>query len=144
MPGSEDYRKYVEKCFGTIDEKLDMVIDQMTKANHRVSKLEDKSNERQVVIDDFRHLEKDFNCVKQKVEEIDKSLLEVWFFKKYPKVFIGIIAVAVLATFGISFFNKKDMKEIRTKVNWIEAYEKIPYAPTRGAIMAYPDTLTKK
>lgn len=144
MPGSEDYRKYVEKCFGTIDEKLDMVIDQMTKANHRVSKLEDKSNERQVVIDDFRHLEKDFNCVKQKVEEIDKSLLEVWFFKKYPKVFIGIIAAAVLATFGISFFNKKDMKEIRTKVNWIEAYEKIPYAPTRGAIMAYPDTLTKK
>jgi hypothetical protein len=144
MPGSEDYRKYVEKCFGTIDEKLDMVIDQMTKANHRVSKLEDKSNERQVVIDDFRHLEKDFNCVKQKVEEIDKSLLEVWFFKKYPKVFIGIIAAAVLATFGMSFFNKKDMKEIRTKVNWIEAYEKIPYAPTRGAIMAYPDTLTKK
>lgn len=144
MTDSPDYRQYIEKCFGTIDEKLDMVIDQMTKANHRVSKLEDKSNDRQIVIDDFRHLEKEFGCVKQKVEDIDKNLLEVWFFKKYPKVFFGIITIIVLTTLGLSFFNSRDNRDIRKTVNDIEAFVKIPNAPIRGAIKAFPDTLTKK
>lgn len=135
----EDY-KYLDKCFEVINNQLKTVIEQVTRTNNRVTHLEDKSHERQVVIDDFRHLETEFKCVREKVDEIDKSLLEVWFFKKYPKVFIGIITAAVLATFGISFFNKKDMKEIRTKVNYIEAYEKIPFAPERGAVEAFPDT----
>jgi hypothetical protein len=142
MTQDPDYRLFLQERFDRLNEKLDTIVTQTTKTNNRVTHLEEKSNERQVVIDDFRHLEKDFDCVKRKVDEIDKNLLEVWFFKKYPKVFIGILTAAVLATLGISFFNKIDMKEIRTKVNYIEAYEKIPSAPTRGAVNL-PDSLHK-
>lgn len=141
-------QKYLDKCFenvqskfGSIEKTLGNIEKHLEKQNGSVARLQEESNKRLIIVEDFRHLEKDFESVKDKVDKIDKDLLEVWFFKKYPKVFIGILTAAVLATLGISFFNKKDMKEIRTKVNYIEAYEKIPFAPTRGAVEAFPDTV---
>ena len=141
MTNSPDYRLYLEDKFDTIEKSLDRIEAHLKKQNGAIGDLQTESNKRLIVVEDFRHLEKQFDCVKTKVEEIDQDLLEVWFFKKYPKIFIGLITVAVLATLGMSFFNKKDMKEIRTKVNYIEAYEKIPFAPTRGAVEAFPDTV---
>lgn len=92
-----------------IDEKLDTIVTQTTRTNSRVNHLEEKSNERQVVIDDFRHLEKEFECVKQKVDKIDNDLLEVWFFKKYPRVFIGILTVAIIVALIL----------VRSKINTV-------------------------
>lgn len=109
MTDSNDYRLYLQKCFATIDEKLDTIVDQTTRTNSRVNHLEEKSNERQVVIDDFRHLETEFKCVKDKVDKIDKDLLEVWFFKKYPRVFVGVIVVAIITALIL----------VRTKVSTI-------------------------
>ena len=146
MTQDPDYRLFLQERFDRLNEKLDTIVSQTTKTNNRVTHLEDKSNERQIVIDDFRHLEKDFDCVKKKVDEIDKNLLEVWFFKKYPKVFIGIITAAVFATLGISYFNNRKNSDIEKKVNYIESYVKIPYAPTRGAVnfdTLHKDTIKK-
>jgi hypothetical protein len=109
MTDSNDYRLYLEKSFRVIDEKLDTIVTQTTRTNCRVNHLEEKSNERQVVIDDFRHLEKEFECVKQKVDKIDNDLLEVWFFKKYPRVFIGILTVAIIVALIL----------VRSKINTV-------------------------
>jgi hypothetical protein len=109
MTDSNDYRLYLEKSFRVIDEKLDTIVTQTTRTNSRVNHLEEKSNERQVVIDDFRHLEKEFECVKQKVDKIDNDLLEVWFFKKYPRVFIGILTVAIIVALIL----------VRSKINTV-------------------------
>jgi hypothetical protein len=147
MPGSEDYRKYVEKCFGTIDEKLDMVIDQMTKANHRVNKLEDKANERQVIIDDFRHLEKDYGYTKTEISIIKADLEDYRFFKKHPTLGVILITVFVigmtLSTFqtvkSITGSNKND--EIIDRVKAIEytLLDKLGVSPvTRGGIVGKP------
>ena len=141
MPDSPDYRLYLEDKFQTLEKSLNRIENHLQKQNGSIGDLQSESNKRLLVVEDFRHLEREFGCVKTKVEKIDQDLLEVWFFKKYPKIFIGLIAAAVLATLGISFFNTKDMKEIRTKVNYIEAYEKIPNAATRGGVAAYPDTV---
>ena len=138
MLESNDYRLYIEKCFGIIDEKLDTVIDQMTIANHRVEKLEDKSNERQTVINDFRHLEKEFGVCKQKIEEIDRNLLEVWFFKKYPKIFVGVIVVAIftaIAMVKVDVNKLKDMVHVTDqKVNLIN----VPVRTRGGEVVLMP------
>jgi len=97
MPDNTDYRLYIERCFKTIDEKLNTIVGQTTKTNGKVQELEDESNKRQVVIDDFRHLEKEFKFVKEKVDKIDNDLLEVWFFKKYPRAFVGVLVAAVIS-----------------------------------------------
>jgi len=82
MPGeSIDYRTYLEKCFSNLNEKLDAIVEQTTKTNSRVTKLEDKVHERQTDVDDFRHLEAEFRKVRDKVEKIDKDLLEVGFLR---------------------------------------------------------------
>lgn len=157
MPDSLDYREHIKEEFKHISaslEKISSSIDairesnieikiQTTLTNSRVTHLEherDKYLATRVSQEKVGDIEKMIDTVNTKVEKIDKDLLEIWFFKKYPKVFIGILTAAVLATLGISYFNKRDMKEIRTKVNYIEAYEKIPFSPTRGAIKAFSDT----
>jgi hypothetical protein len=132
-----DY-KYLEKCFESIDRKLDTVIGQVTTTNNRVNKLEDKSNERQVVVDDFHHLEKEFKVCKEKIEEIDKNLLEVWFFKKYPKIFIGVVAVAIftaLVLVKVDVNKLKDMVHITDqKVNLIN----VPMRTRGGEVVLIP------
>lgn len=130
----------------------------IAESNGTVKDLVKESIKRQEVIHDFRHLETEFDkftekdgpfdCLKRKVDKIDTELLEVWFFKKYPKVGLGIITAAVLGTLAISAFSNKKTNDgydkielIERKVNYIENYIKIPNAPTRGAINAYPDTI---
>lgn len=142
----KDMHEKLDKLITSISDQLvelKLIKSQTTLTNSRVSHLEeerDKYIATRVDQSMLSNVKAEIDSVSAKVEIIDRDLLEVWFFKKYPKVFIGILTAAVLATLGISYFNKRDMKEIRTKVNYIEAYEKIPFAPNRGAVMAYPDT----
>ena len=140
MTNSPDYRLYLEDKFETIEKSLDRIEAHLKKQNGAIGDLQTESNKRLIVVEDFRHLEKQFDCVKTKIEKIDQDLLEVWFFKKYPKVFLGVIAAGVLATLGLSFWNNQKAKDMSKKINYIEAYEKIPFAPERGGVAAYPDT----
>lgn len=156
----EDTVSDIKKDRHTLNDKIDTLIqglsDQMvelklikgqtTLTNSRVNHLEEQRDQylsTRVSQEDVTSVETKVDELGKKVETINENLLEVWFFKKYPKVFIGIITIAVFATLGMTLFTKKDMKEIRTKVNYIEAYEKIPFAPTRG-LNAYPDTSNAK
>ncbi len=152
----EDYisQKYLDKCFenvqnkfATLEKTLTNIEKHLEKQNGSIGELQKESNKRLVVVEDFRHLEKEFNdfvgkdfdSVKTKVDDIDKNLLEVRFFTKYPKVFFGIIIIIVSATLGVSYFNNRKNVDIEKKVNHIESYVKIPFAPTRS-LNAYPDT----
>jgi hypothetical protein len=130
--------KLITEQFSNVNKQISSLSNHIATQNGTVKDLVNESIKRQQAVSDFRHLEEEFKGVKDKVEQIDKDLLEVWFFKKYPKVFLGIITAAVLATLGFSTINNWKVRNISKKVNYIEAYEKIPYAPTRGAVM---DTL---
>ena len=137
MLESNDY-KYLEKCFESIDGKLDTVIYQVTATNNRVNKLEDKSNERQVVINDFRHLESEFKVCKEKIEEIDKNLLEVWFFKKYPKIFVGVIVVAIFTAIALV---KVDVNKLKDMVHVTDQKVDLINVPMRtrgGSVVLVP------
>ena len=102
--------------------------------NGRVCKLEDTCNEHKVVISDFKHVEKEFDDIKGQVKALDKEMLEVRFFKKYPKVFIGILIVSVAAALGMTGFvtvqtskNSNKIEEVREKVDWIDTKTGIKY-----------------
>ena len=147
MTDSPDYRQYIEKCFGTIDEKLDTIVEQMTKANHRVDKLEDKANERQCVIDDFRHLEKDYGCTKAEVVTIKADLEEYRLLKKHPTfgiiliivfvVGIGLSAFQTVKSFGWS--NQDSEMNDRLKAIEYKLIEKLGINPaTRGDTAGRP------
>ena len=118
--------------------KLDKIEDQTTRTNSRVLHLETESNNRQVVVNDFRHLEAEFKGVRDKVEKIDKDLLEVWFFKKYPKIFIGVVAVAIftaLVLVKVDVDKLKDMVHITDqKVNLIN----VPMRTRGGEVVLMP------
>lgn len=106
MVGSDDYRKYLEEKFeglgkhmhaqfSNVHDKLDTIEKQTTKTNNRVTKLEEK------------------------VDGIEEDLIEYRFFKKYPKIFIGIIIVAALSVvYGFLKINNSQ-NEIKTQVDMI-------------------------
>lgn len=96
MTNNLDYRLYLEKCFDQVNEKLDAIVEQTTKINSRVTKLEDKSHERQIVINDFYHVKDDYSQIKQDVKNIKNDLEEYRLFKKHPKWGIFIITIFVL------------------------------------------------
>ncbi len=97
MTQSEDYRKYLEEKFSglnthinaqfeNVHERLDRIEIQTTKTNGRVTLLENTVEHHPIHCD-----------VKPVVEKIQEDLAEYRFFKKYPKVFIGILLVTMLS-----------------------------------------------
>ena len=150
MTGNEENisqdQKYLNKCFenvelkfNNLEQSLNRIEKHLEKQNGSIAELRTESNKRLVVVEDFRHLEKDFETVKTKIDDIDKNLLEVRFFTKYPKVFFGIVIVIVSATLGFSFYNSRDNKAIRETVGGIKTSIEIANAPTRS-LKNIPDT----
>ena len=143
-----DYRQYLEKCFQSIEEKLDAIVEQTTKTNHRVNKLEDTTFKRQTDVDDFRNLEKDYGCMKKDVADIKADLEEYRLFKRHPALGIILILVFVVGM-GLSAFqtiksvggsNKNN--EIIDRIKDIEYRLINTYGvkPETRSIKAYTDT----
>ena len=118
MPGSNDYRLYLEEkfegmqkvqhaYFKEVHDKLDAIQVQTTKSNCRITKIED-------------------------------DLAEYRMIKKYPKIALTIIAIAVIAVI-LSF------RSIINKQNGLKAQVDIintPIKDTRsGKIYLYPSGL---
>ena len=103
MTESSDYRLYLEEKFiglgklvnaqfETVHERLDGIEKQTIKTNSRVNKLED--NERDIKELITTHAG---SCPALKnIEDIKDNLQEYNFFKKYPKLALLIISVAVI------------------------------------------------
>lgn len=152
MSDSNDYRLYLEKCFSALHEKLDAIVEQTTKINGRVSKLEDITFKRQTDVDDFRNLERDFGLVKKSVDDIKSDLEEYRLFKKHPALGI-ILILAFVVGMGLSAFqtvrsvtgNIKN-NEIMQKIEDIEYRLINTYGinPATRSIKALPDTTKKK
>lgn len=126
MPNNDDYRLYLEQCFKGIHQKLDAIVEQTTKTNHRVNKLEDTTFKRQTDVDDFRNLERDYCVVKNDIKDIKADLEEYRLFKKHPAlgiilitIFVVGMALSALQTIK-SIGGDKDNKEIIDKVKDLE------------------------
>ena len=141
MPDNEDYKLFLNERFEgfsklmraefiNVHEKLAAIEKQTTKTNNRVSKLEEKES---------THI---INCpVAPKVEQIDKDLSEYRMIKKYPKVFIGIIAFSVIVfIYGFRrIIQKQDVFQVtqdglKTQVDMIN----IPVKDRSGKTYLYP------
>ena len=144
MTDSQDYRLYLTKCFQTIDEKLDTIVEQTTKTNNRVNHLDAK-----VLELDEGLLKHPINCsLVHTVETLKDDLIEYRFIKKHPNWTIVIVAFFVI-TFIASVYgalativSRSEREEILKTVNSIELSEKIRNAETRGGF-AQPDTTEK-
>lgn len=85
--------------FENVDEKLERIENQTVKTNGRVTELEKK---------ELIHLAE---CpAMPEIQAIKDDLAEYRFFKKYPKIAIGIVFVLIMS-FGITIF------QTYTKVN---------------------------
>ena len=116
----------IEGQYRVIQQQLSSIEVQTLKTNGRVSVLENKVDE--VEKDLLTH---PIKCTQVKeIAEIKKDLEEYRFFKKYPKVFIGIIIVcAVIAWMGFRQLNNKiDKQGIPIVTN------------SRGQLMPLPDS----
>ena len=117
MTDRPDYRKYLEQKFKgnseaikgigklvnaqfiTVHERLDEIKTQTTKTNSRVDHLEDKVQN--IELSEATHV---INCpVNPKVTLLSEELLEYKMFKKYPKIGIAVLLVAMILT-GLNVF----------------------------------------
>ncbi len=132
MTHDPSYRLYLEEkfagmqtaqhaYFGEVHTKLDIIQDQVTKTNGRVTDLEEKCR------------------------DIDSDLEEYHMVKKYPKIAIGVIAFTVLM-FIYGFYkisNKQDVLQktqdgLKTQVDMINT----PMTDERtGKVYLYPSGL---
>lgn len=134
MENKDFEKRYFDEKFGSIDKRLESINNHLEKMNGRVCKLEETCNEHKVVISDFRHVEKEVEEMKGQVDTLDREMLEVRFFKKYPKVFIGILVISVAAALGMTGFvtvqtskNSNKIEEVREKVDWIDTKTGVKY-----------------
>jgi len=144
MPDNEDYRLFLNERFEglakvmraqfiNIHDKLDAIEEQTTKTNNRVSKLEEK---------EATHI---INCpIAPKVEQLNEDLAEYRMIKKYPKIFIGIIAFSVIMfIYGFAKIIQKQnvfqvtQDELKTQVDMIN----IPVKNRSGKTYLYPSGL---
>ena len=145
MPDSIDYRLYLQECFENIQNSLTKIEKHLEKQNSSIIDLQKESNNRMVVVEDFRHLEKDYEGMKKNVSDIKTDIEELRIFKKHPTwglilISVFVIGMALSAYQTIkSIGGSKNNEELIQKVRDIEAYIKIPNAPTRS-IHAFPDT----
>jgi tetrahydromethanopterin S-methyltransferase subunit F len=126
MTENSDYRLFLNEKFGNIEEKfegmgklinaqfsdvherLDKIEAQTTKTNGRVTDVE-----RQVILHPV-------NCPNSpKIETIDKTLEDIRFFIKYPKLAVGIATVFIIIFLGsaVAFYSGLKSNLIQTKEN---------------------------
>jgi len=107
MTDSQDYRKYLESKFGDIDdhfgdlkEALKGINDHLAKLNSKVAEhekyivyangvIETRKKETEVIVE---RLDKIDNCM----EHNNDDMMEYRFFKKYPKIAIGVLLIAIV------------------------------------------------
>ena len=144
--------RLINAQFITVNETLDVIKDHMAEQNGTVKDLVAQGIERQTVINDFRHLEKEyFSEIKPCVQTIDKDLDAYRMIKKNPK-FAATILAAVVIVIGMgivqtikSWKSNLNNTEIMQEMNQInyklrEVYGISP--ATRGGF-AQPDTTEK-
>lgn len=152
MTDDPSYRLYLEECFkgirseiragfDNIHIELTAIKEQTTKTNNRVTHLEDEKVEylKTRVSTDM------LKAVNEKVESMREDLLEYKFFKKYPRIFIGVILVMALSMvvgFGIIRTGQSNLKK---EVDMINS----PVTTRGGTIEWWPsgvliDSLNKK
>lgn len=127
---SDDYKQLLNERFDTItklmnarfenvDDKLDQIHGEAIRTNSRVNKLEEYKEYTQHVIDTrptecpnlyrFELLGDKIDEVETKfdsqIESLKKKLEDVFFFTKYPKLFLGGIAVSVVLLIWIVISN---------------------------------------
>ena len=141
MPTNEDYRLYLEECFKgihaemraefkNVHDSLDYIKEQTTRTNSRVTHLEEQRDEylkTRVSADMLTECKVDLSNIKE-------DLLEYHFFKKYPKIFIGLVAVlAVSMIVGFGLINKNQNK-LKEEVDMINS----PVVTRSGTVEWYP------
>lgn len=117
MGDNSDYRLYLEEKFEgmgklinahfiNLDERLEKIEIQTTKTNGRVTELE------------HEFISHPINCPQgQKIEELNKTMEDVKFFVKYPKLAVAIASVFIMIFLGsaIAFYSglKTNLKQSR-------------------------------
>ena len=153
MPDSEDYRKYLEEKFAgmqaaqhgyfrevhdrfdTIDKSNAVRNKRLEKVEGSIEKLKEKESEHVI------------NCpLVPKVEGIEKDLMEYRIIRKYPKIFILIVTIAVLGSmYGIMKITNKQVNSavmsstdtLRTEIRLMDGVSK----QTRGGFVKYRDNM---
>jgi len=152
MTSSPDYRLYLEDKFERIEGSLERIERHLDKQNSSIAHLWEESNKRQIVVEDFRHLEKDYGCMKQDVKDIKCDIEELRIFKKHPTWGIILITVFVvgMALSGYqtirSITGSNPTHEMMRKMDDIEYRLKEIYGPsrtTRGGNAIKIDSLIK-
>jgi hypothetical protein len=123
-PNNEDYRLYLDAKFDAVHEKLDSIEEQTKKTNGRVSILENQVGELQ--IKGVKHI---IECpVKPIVEKMEEDLSEYRFFKKYPKIAIGILVVFMfIFSFSIYETYKKATANNKQNTEIIQQIDSLKY-----------------
>jgi len=107
--------------FIALEDKLEIIHQQTLKTNGRVTLAEGKIT--QLEKDGITHY---VECpVKAEVTDMKKDLLEYSFFKKYPKVLIGIIIVAMLSIGGGLYASYSKLNKTTESNNLINTQNKI-------------------
>jgi hypothetical protein len=115
MTDQTDYRKFLESEFKHIRTELLYIKEQTTKTNSRVSHVEDEIVSLKLA--DANHV---INCpISSRVDKIDDDLMEVRVAKKYPKLTILIVAIAIIVTLIGSIETIKSLKLLENRVDLI-------------------------
>ena len=123
----------IEGQYRIIQSQLSSIEIQTTRTNGWVTELESKVDK--VEKDIITH---PINCSQVgEIKKIREDLEEYRFFKKYPKVFIGIILVAAVITwYGFRQLNNKT-----DRIMTVQQNQGIPFIKnSRGEFIAIPDS----
>ena len=154
MPDSKDYRDlYLEEKFKALQQaqhgyfrevhdRFDNIDKSNTARNNRLEKVEN-------CIEELKEKESEhiINCpLVPKVEDIEKDLMEYRMIRKYPKIFILLVTIAVLGSmYGVMRITNRQVNSavmsstdtLRTEIRLMDGVSK----QTRGGFVKYRDEM---
>jgi len=138
MTGSPDYRKYLDESFKNIDNNFRDVKNSLQSINNHLEKLNgtvadhDKSIALAKAICEVQRKKSDNN--EARINKIENDLEEYRFFKKYPKIFFGIIVIILLGIVATFFNSTFRLRNLQTEVDMIN----IPVRTRSGVVKWLP------
>lgn len=120
MTDSNDYRKYLDKCFDNVDDSLTEIKNSLHTINNHLEKLNSKVAEHEgYKIYSEGIIKARGEQTKEIIKRVDKledDLLEVNFFRKYPKTIVIILAFVLCSFVGAGYVGFRKIIELNKEI----------------------------
>mgnify|MGYP001274467748 CR=1 FL=1 len=76
----------------------------------------DSQDYRKYLESKFGDIDTHFNELKERFDKMDEDMLEYRFFKKYPRIALGVLVLSIIVVLYVAIDTKSEMRDVKSYV----------------------------